>query len=236
MSLRCVCLASPRSTAMFVLKHPCEACLLVHFWYGECACLSVCVRACAWWQCTGMWVYSCCNDVTCWKLIHSAPRWRQCLLEEKADWFHKGNLNEGFPAVAVNDGWCPVAMGWGWRGWRLRRGWSGDCANSSYQLSYGAQARLWIPPPPLHAQPCCHFSLRHWGSQVTPPPLLSSTHTPPHVRTHACSALAQLTAQTRFSSCQNLKIWLTDSKISDTEENTHAERTAVNILLTPPWL
>lgn len=37
----CVHLLSLRVTAMFVLKHSCEACVLVHMCFGECACVCV---------------------------------------------------------------------------------------------------------------------------------------------------------------------------------------------------
>lgn len=99
-----------------------------------------------------------------------------------------------------------------------------------------------LPHLPCMRIPCWHFSLRRRGSQATPP-LPSSTHTP----AHAHSALALLQARTRVSSCQNLKICLTENDDTVmTQRKTHMQRaqeqthshshTHIHTLTMPPIL
>lgn len=63
----------------------------VHMRFCECACLR---GGCVWRQSVWVWVHSCRDDVTSWKLIYSAYRWGHWFLE-----LGSGSLNEGFPAV-----------------------------------------------------------------------------------------------------------------------------------------
>lgn len=125
----------------------------VHMRFCECACLR---GGCVWRQSVWVWVHSCRDDVTSWKLIHSAYRWGQWFLE-----LGSGSLNEGFPAVMAT-----AQLLWGFTVsvcvclcvcWSVR----GGCANSTYQQSYSAQARLPMPPPPpLHAHTLVSFLLQ----------------------------------------------------------------------------
>lgn len=142
----------------------------VHMRFCECACLR---GGCVWRQSVWVWVHSCRDDVTSWKLIYSAYRWGHWFLE-----LGSGSLNEEFPAVMASCygalrflcvSVCVCAGVWG----------GGGCTNSTYQQSYSAQARLPMPPLLLCMRiPWCHFSFRHRGSQVTPPLCHSvNTHT-----------------------------------------------------------
>lgn len=66
----------------------------VHMRFCECACLR---GGCVWRQSVWVWVHSCRDDVTSWKLIYSAYRWGHWFLE-----LGSGSLNEEFPAVMAS--------------------------------------------------------------------------------------------------------------------------------------
>lgn len=182
----------------------------VHMRFCECACLR---GGCVWRQSVWVWVHSCRDDVTSWKLIHSAYRWGHWFLE-----LGSGSLNEGFPAVMATAQllWgftvslcvclCVCAGVWGG-------------AVQTQPISKATALRHVYQCLPLlfcMRIPWCHFSFRHRGSQVTPPLCHS-------VNTHTLSR-----AQTRFSNYQ-LKNWtacqcicLTWSESNGTEDETHA--------------
>lgn len=124
----------------------------VHMRFCECACLR---GGCVWRQSVWVWVHSCRDDVTSWKLIYSAYRWGHWFLE-----LGSGSLNEEFPAVMASCygalrflcvSVCVCAGVWGGGGLyklnlsaKLQR--SGTFTNAS--------------PPPLHAHTLVSFLLQ----------------------------------------------------------------------------
>lgn len=149
----------------------------VHMRFCECACLR---GGCVWRQSVWVWVHSCRDDVTSWKLIHSAYRWGHWFLE-----LGSGSLNEGFPAVMATAQllWgftvslcvclCVCAGVWGG-------------AVQTQPISKATALRHVYQCLPLlfcMRIPWCHFSFRHRGSQVTPP-LCHSVNTHTHSHEH----------------------------------------------------